>query len=192
MIYLDLSYCGIVLCIFLIDERENAFEWPFVKFVAKFGLIFFVDAVGAWHKVGACPNDEHQSRQTPCEYGKACPFDYFAEIVGRCYIFVHAFFGQIVFGVARRAQVANDVVAVQVDVHADKKQQHTDDKLRRGNPCGGVHVVRRDEENPFALQIAVQCVENHAHQHDGNRHFAFTFQQEGENERALEIVQFEE
>ena len=141
-----------------------------------------VDGVGTWHEVSTCPDDEHESRETPCEDGKSRPLDYFAKVVGGGDVVVEAFLRQVVARIARLAKVSYDMVAVHVDGHTSEEEDNAYHELRCEEPCCSVHVVGCDEEYPLALHVAVDGVENNTHEHDGNGHFAFAFKHEGEYE----------
>ena len=152
-----------------------------------------MDGVGAGHEVGGCPPDEDPGGGRGGEDGEACPFDQFAEVVGRGDVAVEAAGGQVVACVAGAAEVADDVVGVQVDAHAGEEEQQSADGAgfeQVAPACvgryGGV------PEEAAGLHHAVEQVEHDAHQQDGDGHAATAFQQQGEDERALQVVELEQ
>ena len=155
--------------------------------------VLAVYGVGAGHEVGGCPPDEDPGGGRGGEDGEACPFDQFAEVVGRGDVAVEAAGGQVVARVAGAAEVADDVVGVQVDAHAGEEEQQSADGAgfeQVAPACvgryGGV------PEEAAGLHHAVEQVEHDAHQQDGDGHAATAFQQQGEDEGALQVVELEQ
>ena len=95
--------------------------------------------------------------------------------------------------VAGAAEVSDDVVGVQVDAHADEEEQQSGDGLRleQVGPSG-VGRYGGVPEEAAGLHNAVQHVEHDAHQQDGQGHAAPAFQQQGEDEGALQVVELEQ
>ena len=93
-------------------------------------------------------------------------------------------------GVARLAQVAHNVVGTPIDGDASDEDDGADDELRGRQPVGRVLVGK--EEDPVALNETVHEVEEHAHQHDGDRHLVFALQQQREDERTVEVVELKQ
>ena len=50
-------------------------------------------------------------------------------------------------------------------------------------------IIGRYMEEEIALDITVDDIPDDRHEHDSKRHFAFALQQEGEDERTLEIME---
>ena len=100
--------------------------------------------------------------------------------------------------VARFAEMADDVVRVEVYRHSREEDDRSDDKARVAEPCKSVISLRclgfhksRDSENPAGYEKCVHGVKHHAHEHYCNRRRALSPHQKREYERALEIVQQE-
>ena len=88
--------------------------------------------MGAGHQIGECPDEEHQTRQRPGQYGETEPFGKFAQVVGAGHIVEHESLRQVVIVViVRLAQVANDVVGAEVDEEPEEEYDRADYKLRR-------------------------------------------------------------
>ena len=91
--------------------------------------------------------------------------------------------------VARIAQVANDVVAIEIYRKSGCKDCQSGDELRGEEPIGGVHILGSYIENPAALHQRVEQIESDTRQDYGKRHSAFSLDKQREDERTLEIVQ---
>ena len=78
------------------------------------------------------------------------------------------------------AQVAYNGVGLNVDKHSRKEDNNSDDELRRIEPFGSV--------DPTSLHECVEQVEDDTHTHDTEWHAAIPFNEKGEYERALEIM----
>ena len=96
----------------------------------------------------------------------------------------------IVLLVARLAQVANDVVRMEVGDETKQPYANTDVDIRLAEPiCVVVREIgRHDKEQPTALHQSVEGVECHSHQHNRYGHLRVATQQQWEDERALEVV----
>ena len=58
-------------------------------------------------------------------------------------------------GVTLLAQVADDVVGLDIDIHADNEHQEPCDKSRVSQPVGGIIVIGRDVENSATLHEGI-------------------------------------
>ena len=169
----------------LVDKRYNSFEFFGVEFVRKLFLVLMVDRVGSWHEVAATEPEEEESGNRPGEDSKTEPLGDFTQIVGAGNVPVETLLGQVVVGVTRFAQMANDMIGMHVDNPAREEDDGTDNELRRAQPFGCVHlriILRREMEEPEALDITVDEVPDNRKEHDDHRHFAFSLQKEGEDE----------
>ena len=177
------------------DEGYHALARTGGHLLGEFCQVAFVDAVSAGTEVGEGPESEDGAAPRPGEDSEAAPLHELAEVVGAGDLAVEAAVGQVVACVAGFAQVAYDVVGVHVDDHSGEEDGGAGDELRREEPLWGVGVGRQisgEAEEPAALHEGVEAVEECAHEDDGQGHAAFAAQQEGEDERAVEIVDFEE
>lgn len=175
----------------LIDERDNTFSCTHGG--AKFLAVALMYGSGARNEIGRRPYYEEPSGRYRGEESETCPFHKFAEIVGRGDIAVKSFGGQIVVGVAWFAQMADYVIGVQVDAHAKEEYGYAQYRQRTKQERRTlVEARRRKREEPLAYQHAVDDIKRDAHQHDGNWHTAFALHQHREDERSLEIMEFEE
>lgn len=93
--------------------------------------------------------------------------------------------------IARLAQMADDVVGMEVDDHACDEKRGSDVKIGFGEPAF-VIVGRRDVEDPAALHQGVERIEEHAHSHDTGRHFRIAPDQQRKDERPLQVVSLEQ
>lgn len=75
------------------------------------------------------------------------------------------------------SEVADDVIGMPVDGHAGEEEEYADKELRGYQPVRGIESIGGEVEEPFALHISVQEIEDYAHQHDGKGHAALAFQQ---------------
>ena len=123
-------------------KRYYPFNLFRIQLVAKLFLIPLVDVVGTRTEVGESPKGEHGACPRPGEDGEAYPFHKLTEIVGRGHIAEHATLGQIMLGVALLTEITDDVVTLDVDIHADDEHQETGDETRVGEPIGRVIVCR--------------------------------------------------
>ena len=96
------------------------------------------------------------------------------------------------FRVARLTQIADNVIALNIDEHADDEHEETDDELRLHQPILSIIGIGRDIENPATLHQRIEQVERNAHDDDGKRHLAVSSQAERKHERTLEIMKLEE
>ena len=55
-----------------------------------------------------------------------------------------------------------------------------------------IRVFRRDMEQEITLNITVNQIPNHREEHNNYRHLALSLQQEGEDKRTLEIMEFKD
>ena len=94
--------------------------------------------------------------------------------------------------VARLAKIADNAVGLDVDVHSGRKERRAGNERNAGQPVRRIIVGGRDEEDPAALHQRVERIEERAHQHDGPRHPVVPAQLPREDERTVEIVQFEQ
>ena len=93
--------------------------------------------------------------------------------------------------VARAAEVADDVVRMEVYGHSGHEQRPADIDIGLCEPSGVV-VSGRDVENPASLHQGVERVEDHAHQDDAEGHAALAADQQREDEGPLEVVGLEQ
>ena len=159
----------------------------------EFFHIPIVYGIGAWHQVGGGPPHKDPRGGGGGQQGKACPFHQFAEVIGRGDIFVESACRQVMAGVAGLAQVADDVVGMQVDAHSHEEEQEADEGVRLEQVIqarSGLHAG--EPEDASRLHHPVEHIEHDAHCHDAERHPAFSFHQEGEDEGTLQVVQLEE
>ena len=160
-------------------------------------LILFRQRLRPRTEVRERPHREEQARRRPREYRISNPFDELSEIVRARYIFVHTLFRNIVLRVARFAEMADDVVRIEVYRHSREEDDRSDDKARVAEPgksvislrCLGFHESR-DSENPAGYEKCVHGVKHHAHEHYGNRRRALSPHQKREYERAQKALQF--
>ena len=138
------------------------------------------------------PDREHDSRPGPGQNRKTHPFQQFAEIVGAGDIVEHSPFRKIVPGISGLSQMTDDMIRLHVDIHSSEEDTGSDDELRRPQPRKRIIVCRRDIENPPSLHECIDGVENHSQQNDRQRHLAFSLHHEREDQRSLQIVDFED
>ena len=93
-------------------------------------------------------------------------------------------------GIAGLAQVADDMIGVEIDDESAQEDHCTDDEPRITHPIGVIRRIHRcDVEQPVALHVAVNQVPRHRQAHDDYRHLAIATHQQREDKRALEIMQ---
>ena len=84
--------------------------------------------------------------------------------------------------------MADDVVGVEVDRHAEDEYQCSYDELRGVQPLGSVASLGGQYEEPAADQVGVYDVEYSAHEDYGYRYPALAPHHERVDERALDVV----
>ena len=174
-----------------VDEGDDAFAPEACELLAELLRIAAAQRRGARRKVGKGPPGEDRSGPRPRRDGEAHPFEQLAEVVGRGDVAEHAAARDVVARVARLAQVADDVVRVEVDGHAGKEQRASYIDIGLCKPA--VVVVRGgDVEDPAALHQGVERVEEHAHEDDAERHLRVAAHEQRKDERALEVVRLEQ
>lgn len=94
-------------------------------------------------------------------------------------------------GVAGFAQMAYDIVGIEVYGHAGEEHQGAEYEERAVKPADGVSVGRGHVEEPAAYHIAVDEVECRSHEAYCQGHAVFAAYQQREDERPLEVVQLE-
>ena len=75
-------------------------------------------------------------------------------------------------GVSRFAKMADYMVGVEVDAHAEEEYYCTYDELWTCEPLGAVHSCRRFPIKPSADKVSIQCIEYQSHEHYSYRHAA--------------------
>lgn len=94
-------------------------------------MVTLIDSIGTGHEVGKGPNRKHSTCGRPRQDGESGPLDDLPEIVGRRDVTEYALLRQVMFRIAGFPQVADHVVRMDVDGHSGKKDEGSDDKLRR-------------------------------------------------------------
>ena len=150
------------------------------------------DRIGTGYEVGECPPGKQGAAGTPGQDGETTPFHQFAEIVGGSNVVEHTSFGQVVVGITRFTEMADDVIRLPVDPHAGKEQDCSGDELRCGQPLDRIHIFGGEVEYPHTLYITSQQVEYDPHRHNTGGHLAFPLDKQWKDEGPLEIMQFKE
>ena len=100
--------------------------------------------------------------------------------------------------VARSAQMAYDMVGVEVDGHSDEEDYRAEYEEGGGEPAGGVSGraavcgLGSKVEEPSPYHVGVEQIERHARKDYRQRHLAFPLDEHREDEGALEVVEQEE
>ena len=164
------------------------------RLVAELLPVAFVNGVGTGHQIGRRPPDKDPCGRRSSQHGKSRPLHQLAEVIARGDITVHATRRQVVLRVTRLAQMTDHMVGMQVDAHPNEEQQEAQDRLRtkQETPSPVIQSLGRIHEQAGSNQPGVQHIEHDAHPHDAHRHAAFPLHQQGEDERALEVVQQEQ
>ena len=92
-------------------------------------------------------------------------------------------------------QMPDHVIRMYVDDPTGKENNRSDNELRTRYPRAGVQlriVLGRQMEEPVTLDVPVDEVPDHRQHHNDYRHLAVALQQQGEDERTLEIVELKE
>ncbi len=161
----------------------------------KFLLVVGVDAGGTGCEIGGGPDGKEQAGRRPCEKCETAPLNDFAKIVGTGDIVIESFVGQIVAGVAGGTEMADYIVGMMVYGHAEKEQRETGKEGDGMEPAVGTGLERQRRESAekaVALKDCVATVETGPHENDREGHGVVAPKEEGENESAVEIVQFEQ
>ena len=161
------------------------------EFLPELLGVTLVERCRTGREVGERPPGEYRPGPRPRSYGEARPFEQFAEIVGRRDVSEHPPAGNVVARVARLAQVADDMVGMEVYGHPRHEQGSPDVNVGLCEPVG-VIAFGRDVEDPPALHQRVEGVERHAHHDDPQRHLRLSAQQQREDEGALQVVRLEQ
>ena len=177
------------------DEWEEAFARVVGHLEGEFLLVVGVDAGGTGCEIGGGPDGKEQAGRRPCEKRETTPLNDFAKIVGTGDIVIEPFVGQIVAGVAGGTEMADYIVGMMVYGHAEKEQCETGKERNGMEPAVGTGLEgqrRECAEKAVALQYCVATVEAGPHENDREGHGVVAPKEEGENESAVEIVQFEQ
>ena len=140
---------------------------------------------GAWADIGGCEEREGGGAQRAGGEGKAGPFDDFAEIVGRGDKAEAAAMRDFITRLARAAQIAQNMVGVQIQPHAEKEQAKADIEERGGEPAFGQVGSLGDAP---AIDRPVHGVEQDGHCAGCDRFFAGAANAERVDERAIGVV----
>lgn len=182
---------GYFICEFSIDKGNDPFAVQRGELLAELFLVSFVERVGTGSQVGEGPPCKYGSGPGPGGDGESDPLGQLSEIVGRRDVAEHSSARDVVTRVARFAQMADNVIRVQVDYHAGNKDCGTDIEIGFCEPIG-IIVFRRDVEDPTSLHQGVERIEYHSHQDDSGRHFRVSPHQQRKDKGALQVVALEE
>ena len=95
--------------------------------------------------------------------------------------------------VTRLAQMAYDIIGMEIYNHTDEEYRYAQYGSGMGKICDSLVEERGGKyKQAGAYKQSVDDIKRDAHQHDGNWHTAFALHQHREDERSLEIMEFEE
>ena len=95
--------------------------------------------------------------------------------------------------VTRLAQMAYDMIGMEVDSHTDEEYRYAQYGSGMGKICDSLVEERWGKyKQAGAYKQSVDDIKRDAHQHDGNGHAALALHHQREDERPLEIMQLEE
>ncbi len=95
------------------------------------------------------------------------------------------------FRVAGFAEMAYDIIAVEVDRHSREEDDGSDYEEGTPEPAYLIASGGKVAEEPFPNEPGVKRIENHTHCHNKNRHFALSSHKKREDEGALEVMEEE-